>query len=62
MLPRVMPMLAVAAEPFDSPEYCFEVKWDLRQVKPGKGGCTCRKHCGNLSRKPCGYPAPPRKA
>jgi len=21
-------MLAVAAEPFDSPEYCFEVKWD----------------------------------
>jgi ATP-dependent DNA ligase len=28
MLPRVMPMLAVAAEPFDSPEYCFEVKWD----------------------------------
>ena len=28
MLPQVMPMLAVAAEPFDSPEYCFEVKWD----------------------------------
>jgi hypothetical protein len=28
MLPRVMPMLAVAAEPFDSPEYSFEIKWD----------------------------------
>src|SRR5262245_23126142 len=28
MLPQVLPMLAVAAEPFDSPEYCFEVKWD----------------------------------
>jgi DNA ligase D-like protein (predicted ligase) len=24
----VMPMLAVSAEPFDSPEYLFEVKWD----------------------------------
>ena len=28
MLPRVLPMLAVAAEPFDSPEYSFEIKWD----------------------------------
>jgi ATP-dependent DNA ligase len=28
MLPQVMPMLAVAAEPFDSPEYSFEIKWD----------------------------------
>jgi ATP-dependent DNA ligase len=28
MLPSVVPMLAVAAEPFDSPEYCFEVKYD----------------------------------
>ena len=28
MLPQVMPMLAVAAEPFDSPEYCFEIKYD----------------------------------
>jgi bifunctional non-homologous end joining protein LigD/DNA ligase-1 len=28
MLPRVLPMLAVAAEPFDSPEYCFEIKYD----------------------------------
>ena len=28
MLPQVLPMLAVAAEPFDSPEYCFEVKYD----------------------------------
>jgi bifunctional non-homologous end joining protein LigD len=28
MLPRLLPMLAVPATPFDSPEYSFEVKWD----------------------------------
>jgi ATP-dependent DNA ligase len=28
MLPQVLPMLAVAAEPFDAPEYCFEIKYD----------------------------------
>jgi ATP-dependent DNA ligase len=28
MLPPVLPMLAVAAEPFDSSEYCFEIKYD----------------------------------
>ena len=28
MLPKVMPMLAVAAEPFDSPDYSFEIKYD----------------------------------
>ena len=28
MLPQVLPMLAVGAEPFDSLEYCFEVKYD----------------------------------
>ena len=28
MLPQVLPMLAVAAKPFDSPEYCFEIKYD----------------------------------
>jgi ATP-dependent DNA ligase len=28
MLPQVLPMLAVAAEPFDSPQYCFEIKYD----------------------------------
>ena len=28
MLPKLLPMLAVPAEPFDSPEYCFECKWD----------------------------------
>jgi len=28
MLPQLLPMLAVPAVPFDSPEYCFEVKWD----------------------------------
>lgn len=35
---RIDPMLAVAAAPFDSPEYLFEVKWDgirgLAAVKP----------------------------
>ena len=28
MLPRLLPMLAVPAEPFDAPDYCFECKWD----------------------------------
>src|SRR5262249_28036456 len=28
MVPQVLPMLAMAAEPFDSPEYCFEIKYD----------------------------------
>src|SRR5262249_3834242 len=28
MLPRLLPMLAVPATPFDSPEYSFEFKWD----------------------------------
>ena len=28
MLPQLLPMLAVPAAPFDSPEYSFEVKWD----------------------------------
>ena len=28
MLPRLLPMLAVPATPFDSPDYDFEVKWD----------------------------------
>jgi ATP-dependent DNA ligase len=27
-LPQVLPMLAVAAEPFDAPEYSFEIKYD----------------------------------
>jgi ATP-dependent DNA ligase len=28
MLPELLPMLAVPAAPFDSPEHVFEVKWD----------------------------------
>jgi ATP-dependent DNA ligase len=28
MLPQILPMLAVAGKPFDSPEYCFEIKYD----------------------------------
>ena len=28
MMKPVAPMLAVAAEPFDSPEHLFEIKWD----------------------------------
>jgi ATP-dependent DNA ligase len=28
MLPTLLPMLATPSRPFDSPEYCFEVKWD----------------------------------
>jgi len=28
MLPDLLPMLAVAAGPFDSPDHVLEVKWD----------------------------------
>src|SRR5262249_56154379 len=28
MLPQGLPMLAVAAKPFDSPDYSFEIKYD----------------------------------
>jgi len=28
MLPQLLPMLAVSAEPFDSAEYSFEIKWN----------------------------------
>jgi bifunctional non-homologous end joining protein LigD len=28
MLPRLLPMLAVPAAPFDSPRYSFEIKWN----------------------------------
>jgi ATP-dependent DNA ligase len=28
MLPALAPMLAVPAQPFDAPDYVFEVKWD----------------------------------
>ena len=28
MLPDLLPMLAVPAAPFDSPDHLFEVKWD----------------------------------
>ena len=40
MLARHLPMLAVPAMPFDSTEFCFEVKWDgiraLAAVEPGR--------------------------
>jgi bifunctional non-homologous end joining protein LigD len=36
---RLLPMLATAAEPFDAPEYSFEIKWDgvraLAAIEPG---------------------------
>ena len=28
MLPQILPLFAVAGKPFDSPEYCFEIKYD----------------------------------
>jgi bifunctional non-homologous end joining protein LigD len=38
MLPQVLPMLAVAAEPFDAPEYSFEIKYDgVRALAAGEG-------------------------
>ena len=40
MLPRLLPMLAVPAEPFDSPQFSFEVKWNGIRVLAAvdKGG------------------------
>src|SRR6185436_1777640 len=38
MLPHIAPMLATAAQPFDHPDYAFEIKWDgvraLAAVEP----------------------------
>src|SRR5262249_23202862 len=28
MVPQVLPMLAIGSEPFDAPEYCFEIQYD----------------------------------
>jgi ATP-dependent DNA ligase len=45
MLPRLLPMLAVPATPFDSPEYSFECKWDgiraLTAVEPAGWRLVC---------------------
>jgi ATP-dependent DNA ligase len=39
MIEPFAPMLAARAEPFDSPEYLFEVKWDgVRALAAGEGG------------------------
>jgi bifunctional non-homologous end joining protein LigD/DNA ligase-1 len=38
MITPVRPMLAVAAEPFDSPEYLFEIKWNgIRALAAAEG-------------------------
>ena len=42
MLPQIVPMLAVAAEPFDSPEYGFEVKYDGVRALAAVEGSGCR--------------------
>ena len=42
MLPQVMPMLAVAAKPFDSSEYCFEIKYDGVRALAAVEGSGCR--------------------
>ncbi|MGB9802691.1 non-homologous end-joining DNA ligase, partial [Desulfofundulus sp.] len=39
-LPLLRPMLAVAAEPFDSPDFLYEVKWDGYRVLAYLDGCT----------------------
>jgi ATP-dependent DNA ligase len=39
MTPSLLPMLAVASAPFDSPEYLFEVKWDgVRALAQSESG------------------------
>jgi hypothetical protein len=37
-----MPMLAVAAEPFDSEEYSFEIKYDLIRTLAAVDGADWR--------------------
>ena len=36
MLPRLLPMLAVPAQPFDSAECSFELKWDGIRALAGR--------------------------
>ena len=56
MLPRVMPMLAVAADPFDSPEYSFEIKYDgvraLAAVEEGGWQLWGREQANYTARYP----------
>ena len=42
MLPRLLPMLAVPSEPFDSTEYNFEIKWDGIRVLAAVEECGWR--------------------
>jgi hypothetical protein len=59
MIAPFLPMLATPAEPFDDVDYSFEVKWDLRQAKPGEGGSDVRKQHGNLLSNPVGSQSHP---
>src|SRR5262249_41580211 len=56
MLPRLLPMLAVPAGPFDSPDYCFELKWDgmrsLAAVDKGGWRLWGRERAGYTGRYP----------
>jgi ATP-dependent DNA ligase len=50
MLPRLLPMLAVPAAPFDSPEYSFEYKWDGIRALAAVETAGWRLVCSNLVR------------
>jgi ATP-dependent DNA ligase len=56
MLPRLLPMLAVPATPFDSPEYSFEWKWDgiraLTAVEPAGWRLWGRERADYTARYP----------
>ena len=66
MLPQVLPMLAVPATPFDSPEYSFEIKWNgiraLAAVEAAGWRLWGRERTDYTARYPdldvlCGLPA-----
>jgi ATP-dependent DNA ligase len=56
MVPHILPMLAVAAEPFDSREYSFEIKYDgvraLAAVEEGGWRLWGRQGADYASRYP----------
>jgi ATP-dependent DNA ligase len=56
MLPRLLPMLAMPATPFDSPEYSFELKWDgiraLAAVETSGWRLWGRQHADYTERYP----------
>ena len=50
MLPRLLPMLALPAAPFDAPEYSFEVKWDGIRALAAVEEAICQRFLARAGR------------